>query len=261
MEERLFNYLFFKAKEANGRPVLGKFEPLKVRFLYSSVEQIPLGRVHLYNYAPKKFSRVLCLKNGMSNKEAEKHSCPMCDVERFGTPSSKYFAFVTDLNDDGALKLLEFNYSLGKQIDEVAELKGRPVHDLVFILSKKGTGKETTYTAMLDETSQFSVSDYFKGVGITDYPQIVGQVGDKTPILALSKEQMVEFIDGKFPWSDGSYSEGSSTRKFTSLGATVTVRNSQTAVDVEDVAEEVTTFADEESMEIVDDTPSSGSFF
>jgi hypothetical protein len=259
MEERLFSYLFFKAKEANGRPVVGKFEPLKVRFLYSAVEQIPLGRVHLYNYAPKKFSRVLCLKNGMTNKQAEKHSCPMCDVERFGTPSSKYYAFVSDLNDDGALKLLEFNYSLGKQLDDVAELKGRPLHDLVFVLSKKGTGKETTYTAMLDETSPFNVTGYFKSLGIADYPALVGGVGDKTPVLQLSAEQMQEFINGNYPWSTGESS--TTTRKFTALGATVTVRNEQTAVDMGDDATEVAQFEDEESMEIVDDTPSSGSFF
>ena len=259
MEERLFSYLFFKAKESNGRPVPGKFEPLKVRFLYSAVEQIPLGRVHLYNYAPKKFSRVLCLKNGMTNKQAEKHHCPMCDVERFGTPSSKYYAFVADLNDDGALKLLELNYSLGKQLDDIAELKGRPLHDLVFILSKKGTGKETNYTAMLDETSAFNVTGYLKSLGLADYPPLVGEVGAKTPVLQLSKEQMQEFIEGNYPWSTGESS--SSTRKFTALGSTVTVRNSQTDIDMGDVATEVAPFADEEEVEIVDDTPSSGSFF
>lgn len=260
MEERLFSYLYFKNKELNGKAVAGKFETLKVRFLYSAVEQIPLGRVHLYEYSPKKFTRTLCLKNGFNNKEAEKHECPMCDVAMFGTPANKYYAFVSDLEDNGALKLLEFNYSLGKQIDEIAEIKGRPVHDLVFILSKKGTGKETTYVAMLDETSTFNVTEYFGLLGISDYPKIVGSVDDKAPILQLSREAMEDFINGKYPWSANGTTNGTgSSRKFTSLGTTVTVRNEHTKVDV--AGDAVTDINEDAEIEIVDDAPSSESFF
>lgn len=260
MEERLFSYLYFTNKELNGKKVVGKFDTLKVRFLYSAVEQIPLGRVHLYEYAPKKFTRTLCLKNGFNNKEAEKHECPMCNGAMYGTPTNKYYAFVSDLADNGALKLLEFNYSLGKQIDEIAEIKGRPVHDLVFILSKKGTGKETTYVAMLDETSPFNVTEYFGLLGISDYPKIVGSVEDKAPILQLSREEMEDFINGKYPWSaNGTTNGSSSSRKFTSLGTTVTVRNEQVNVVVD--AEDVVAIEEDDEIEIVDDTPSSESFF
>lgn len=256
--ERLFSYLYFVNKKVNGKDQAGKFETLKVRFLYTSVDQIPMGRVHLYNYAPKKFSRVLCLKNGLGKTDLEKTECPMCKTETYGTPSNKYFAFVEDLNDDGALKLLEFNWSLGKQIEEVADIKGRPLHDLVFTLSKKGQGKETTYTPLLEETTKFSVSEYFGLLGLSDYPAIVGAVGDKAPIMQLSKEQMVEFIDGKYPWSTGDGSGNS--RKFTVLGATVTLRNEQTGISTP--AEATVEELDElDELEEIDDTPSKESYF
>lgn len=257
--ERLFSYLFFKPKQVNGKDVPGKFEPLKVRFLYASVEQIPAGRVHLYNYAPKKFTRVLCLKNGKNKTEMDKHDCPLCKVERFGTPSNKYFAFVSDLNDGGALKLLELKWSVGKQLDEIAEIKGKPLHDMVFTISKKGEGKDTTYTPMFDEVSPFSVTDFFASLGISSYPTLVGPVNAKTPIMELSAQQMTDFVNGQYPWSSG---EGATqSRKMTVLGSQVTVRNEQTSVAMPSPTTDIVDDLDEDAISYVDDTPKETSFF
>lgn len=274
MEEktRLFNYLYFKPQTLNGKSIPGKFETLKVRFLYASLEQIPMGRVHLFNYAPKKYTRVLCKKNGLPNKGLDKVDCPMCKTEKYGTPSSKYYAFVSDLNDEGNLKLLEFNWSLGKQISEIAEIKGKPLHDLTFTLAKRGQGKDTTYTPIFEEASTFSVSEYFGLLGLDDYPLIVGKVEDKAPIMDLSLEKMENFIAGQFPWATNE--DGTpSARSYTVLGTTVTLRNEQNKAfegkekeQVNDLDEEVLrkTFEEdlaelEETIE-VEDTPSD-SFF
>lgn len=258
--ERLFGYLYFKPKTLNGKVVDGKFEPLKVRFLYAAVEQIPMGKVHLYSYADKKFSRVLCLTNGLNKVQSAKVSCPMCDEDRFGTPSNKYYAFVEDLNDGSSLKLLEFNYGLGKQLDEIAEITGRPLHDLTFTITKKGKGTDTTYTPIMEDKSAFSVSDYFEFLNITDYPKIVGPVGERCPIMILSAEQMTDFIDGKYPWSDGNTEYAESTRKYTTLGAQVTVRGDTArtlASNTPAPKEEV----DEVDVEAVADFSDNTSFF
>lgn len=260
--QRVFSYLYFKAKELNGKPVIGKYEPLKVRFLYAGVSQIPMGRVHLYSYAPKKFTRVLCLKNGLTNKNLEHKDCPMCKVEQYGTPSNKYYAFVSDLNDNGALKLLEFNWSLGKQIDEIAEIKGRALHDMVFTLSKKGQGKETTYTPLFEEVSEFNVENYFSLLGLEDYPKLVGKSSEKASILDLSLSEMEDFINGKFPWSSTASAEAQPSRKYTMLGTTVTARNEHATVTPPTSAEEVEEFTEDfEDVAEIDDRPKSESFF
>lgn len=257
-EKRLYSYLFFKAKEVNGKTQPGKFDTLKVRFLYASMDQIPFGKVHLYSYAPKKVTRVYCLNNDKTKKELDKANCPLCQTEQFGIPSGKFYAFVTDENDDGALKLLEFNWSLGQQIDEIANIKGRPLHDMVFTLSKKGIGKDTTYTPIFEEVSKFDVADYFATLGINDYPIIVGTVADKAPILSLTYEQIQDFIDGQYPWSTG---EGATQRKFTHLGSTVTLRGGQTEIETPKDAEIVETIEDGEPLEYVADTPKTDTKF
>lgn len=229
--EKVFSYLYFKAKELNGKVVPGQFEQLKVRFLYRAMSEIQAGRVHMYNYSAGKFSKIVCLKNDAKSKaEVEKIDCPLCKREKFGTPATKFFAFVVDLNDDNKLKLLEINFSLGKAIDDLAEIKGAPLHDMVFTLVKKGIGKDTTYLPMWEETTKgFSVSEYFGLLGLSKYPQIVGKVEDRAPVMVLSREQIDNFIAGKYPWStneDGA----STTKKYAVLGSTVTLRGEHNAI-------------------------------
>lgn len=233
---KVFDYLYFKPTQSNGKDVKGKFEPLKVRFLYASMESIQLGRVHMYEYSPKKYSKVLCLRNGLRKDDLEKTDCPLCDKETWGTPAPKYFAFVQDMNDDGKLKLLEMNYSLGKAIDEIADYKGLPLNDMIFTLIKKGVMKDTTYLAMFEEKSPCNVGEYFESLGLKDYPAIVGLTGERTPVTMLTHTQIVDFIGGKYPWSTG---EGSTQRKSTLLGATVTTRGESAKAELPAEAEDI----------------------
>lgn len=260
-DEKTFGYLYFTPKEVNGKPQPGKFNTLKVRFLYTSTEQIPMGRVHLYEYLKGKFTKVLCLKNGLTAKQLDKTDCPLCKISKYGTPSNKYYAFVSDLNDDGALKLLEVNWSLGKQLDDICELFGKPLHDIVFTLSKKGVGTDTSYTPVPEQSKDdtpFNVAEYFAMLGLEDYPPLLGT--SHVPILQLDEQQMQAFIEGEFPWSSDTQADGTPKRKRVMLGGSmVTLRNEQVASvqEDDDVVEDV------EEMEdvVIDDTPRKGGFF
>lgn len=249
-KERVFSTLYFTQQKKNGVDVPGKFTPIKIRFLYQDIEQIPMGRVHLYNYMSGKYTKVLCLKDGKSRKELETTKCPLCVVDKFGTPSAKLHAFVQDLEDDGKLKLFEFSWTLAKQIDAMAELKGLPLHDMVFYVTKNGTGKETTYTPMFDGVDKFNVAKYLDSLGLNQFPQLVGSPSDRAPIMALSAEQMSEFIAGNFPWSNGD--GGNSKRRFTSLSSTVTIHG---GANQEEVATTLSNndFEEEEEIDVVDD--------
>lgn len=250
-KERVFSTLYFTQQEKNGVKVAGKFKPLKIRFLYQDIEQIPMGRVHLFNYMSGKYTKVLCLKDGKSRKELETTKCPMCDVDKFGTPSSKLHAFVQDLEDDGKLKLFEMSWTLSKQIDAMAELKGLPLHDMVFYISKQGSGKETTYTPMFDGVDKFDVAKYMKSLGLTDYPQLVGAPADRAPIMALSAEQMSEFIAGNFPWSNNEGGDNPK-RKFTSLSSTVTIHGGSNQNEVAQTLSD-NSFEEEEEVDVIED--------
>lgn len=268
--ERAFSTLYFKQKELNGKPQDGKFETLRVRFLYNSISEIQAGRVHLYKYATSKFSKVLCLRNGLSKAKLDTVDCPLCVAEKFGTPSTNYYAFVEDLADDNKLKLFEMKWTLGKTIEEIADVKGKPLHDLVFILSKKGTGTATTYTAILDGEEKFSVRDYYASLGLSSEPTIVGPVADRAPIMALTREQIIDFMDDKYPWSTGERGE-STTKKMNVLGSVVTTRGEASAaapsiatqpgassipeLDDLDITDE------DDEVEEIDDRPSPSSFF
>jgi len=225
-EERKFTSLYFTQEERNGAKVPGKFNSLKVRFLYTAVEQIPMGRAHLYEYSKGKYSKVLCLKDGVAKKDLDKVHCPLCEVDRFGTPASKLFAFVQDINDGGKLKLLEFSWTLCKQIDVLTEEFGVPLHDIIFTLKKTGSGKDTTYTPIPMGQEKFSVANYLMDLGLDNLPSIVGTPADNPSpaMLSLTEEQIKDFINGKYPWSTQTGDDGAPKRKFASLtGGTITV--------------------------------------
>ena len=253
--QRPYKMLYFENQEVNGKKQSGKFKPLRVRFLYPSIESIPLGRTHLQKYGNNgRFARILCLNNGKPKAELSKDNCPLCKASSYDIPSNKYYAFVEDLNDGSALKLLEFNWGLGKQLDEIAEIKGRPLHDLVFTLSKKGEKLDTSYTPILEDTSKFDVAEYLGLLGLEDFPQLTGI--DHVPILQLTEEQIVNFLKGIYPWAS---KDGGDYKKRTVLGGvTVTVRGAQTAIvdeEEDDVVDEVDDF------EATNDRPSPTGFF
>lgn len=262
---RLFEYLYFKPVQMNGTDVPGKYHPLRVRLLYASMEQVPAGRVHLYEYAKKKYSSVLCLHNGETTTALKSSGivCPMCAQERYGTPSTTYYAYVIDM-EDNKFKLLKLNWGTGTQIDAVATLKAKPLHDLVLVISKQGVGKNTTFTVIPDEVSKFSVADYFQDLGLTTYPPLVGKPGERTPILALSASQMTDFLGGKYPWSSG---ENFTPKKHAVLGSTVTehVENPKISAAIEGAktSEEAPVTEDdaEDAKDFEDDAPTPKHFF
>lgn len=256
--ERKYSSLYFEKAEVNGKKVEGQYKPLRIRLLYADVEQIPMGRTHLFEYSSGKYAKVLCLNDGKSKKDTKVENCPLCAHDRYGTPASKLFAFVSDLNDDGKLKLFEFSYTLGKQLAEMAEEAGAPLHNIEFSIRRSGTKKETTYTPFPKSITPFSVKDYFFDLGLDDYPKLVGAPNDRAAILQLSYEQMDKFIDGDYPWSSG---EGSTKRKFTSLtGATTTIHGLGETANVVASSDEFDEVGEFDTNLDVTDEPSGGLF-
>lgn len=224
-DRKYLTRLYFKPKQSNGKPIVGKNEVLTVRFLYDSPLQIPQGRVHLYSYAKGKYTNVLCLKNELTKNNLDKVHCPLCEVERYGTPSKRLWALVEDI-EDGEIKLIDLPWSVLSQLEAVVETKAVPLHDLIFQLTKSGTGKETTYAAIFDEKSKFNVRDFLISKGYDKDPAIVGKAGDRAPIMALTEKQMEEFINGNYPWSNNSSTsngDGSPKKSYTVLGSSVVV--------------------------------------
>lgn len=223
--ERAYSFLYFKQKlDAKGNKEAGKYEHLKVRFLYRDPESIQRGRVHTHFYRQGKAPiRVMCLRDGIyPDEKMNKVDCPLCKLERFGTPGNKYFAWVEDLNDDGKLKLLmDIPYQMIKTLNTIVEMKAVPLHDLTFTLIKDGIGKAVTYTPMFDEKSKFNVAEFFQANGLADYPKLTGP--KDTPIFSLTHAQMLDMVDnGKMPWGTGENGE-STTRKYTAMGSNITV--------------------------------------
>lgn len=258
--ERKYGSLYFEKEEVNGKKSIGQYKPIRIRLLYADVEQIPMGRAHLFEYSSGKYAKVLCLNDGKSKKDTKVENCPLCAHDRFGTPASKLFAFVSDLNDDGKLKLFEFSYTLGKQLSEMANEMGTPLHNIEFTIRRSGTNKETTYTPIPKNIKEFSVKDYFFDLGLDEYPKLAGAPSDRPAILQLSYDQIEKFIDGDYPWSSG---EGATKRKFTSLtGATTTIHGlgeTSNAIASSKDFDEVSDVSEDFDLAVDDDT--SGGLF
>lgn len=247
-EKKYLNRLYFKPKQVNGKPVAGKNEVLTVRFLYDSPLQIPQGRVHLYSYAKGKYTNVLCLKNELTKNNLDKVHCPLCENERYGTPSKRLWALVEDIAD-GDIKLIDLPWSILSQLEAVVETKAVALHDLVFQLTKSGTGKETTYAAIFDEKSRFNVRDFLISKGYDNYPAIVGKAGDRAPIMALTEQQMEDFLKGNYPWSNnsnGSGSDGAPKKAYTVLGSSVVVHGDAGDAFKEELVEDDSEFVEED---------------
>ena len=253
-----FGTLYFK-KETNkaGKPT-GKFAPLRARFLYESTDLMPAGRVHQYFYSDKRSARVLCLTDGMTKAQAEKTDCPLCKVGKYpGRPGLKYYAFVEDLDaegtdDDKRLKMFEMPYKLAEQVQETADVKGRPLHDLTFILTKKSNGgTDVVYTAVLDETEKFNVGVFLSELGLTELPTFVSDTSGY--ILKLSKEKIDSFLDGNYPWSTEDYV--GKAKRYTPLGATITVHGNvdELPAQFEDEDEEEVKPVKKEVKKVVED--------
>lgn len=245
--ERAYSFLYFnKSKNAKGDIITGKYDHLKVRFLYQGADGIQRGRVHTHFYRQGKAPvRVLCLKDGIyPDEKMAKVDCPLCKIEKFGTPGNKYFAWVEDLNDDNKLKLLmDIPYQVIKTLNTIVDMKAVPLHDLTFTIIKDGVGKGMTYTPMFEEKSKFNVADFFQAVGLSDYPKLSGP--DHTPILSITHAQMLDMVDnGKMPWSTNSEGE-TTTRKYTGMGANITVYGNEdtpnlaTAEGVDDITDDM----------------------
>lgn len=209
----------------------GTYKPLNVRILARNQDDLIRTTIHTHfvtnSNGKKRPINFTCPKGATFKEHRDNTYCPVCeDIKRKGffPPTSKFYVWAIDLDDNNKIKWLELTYSQVTQISTImdsifvstAQGGQEPIRDWgqqALTLAKSGVrlstayvtypkGEPLTYETYINALPKlFELNNIDPNVGL---PQMIDKKEKYPAIIDADLEFLEEIVEGKEVWKNGS---------------------------------------------------------